>query len=120
MSDFTERLMQRARELDGAEPTSSSGAITSASNTRDASSNTQTTSFSERLMQRAREIDSAPTYKWQGFEAAENDLNTWGNELNTMSSHLNDQRKIISGYETRLQELQSGPQTIAQDIVTTP
>ena len=103
MSEFTDKLMNRARELDSRPGLSSSSAPSGSSG--------GSGSFSERLLSRARELDRkvTPSYTWQGHEQAERDFDAWAPRIEEMDTSLANREKILNGYVERLQALQEEP-----------
>ena len=103
MSEFTDKLMNRARELDSRLGLSSSSAPSGSSG--------GSGSFSERLLSRARELDRkvTPSYTWQGHEQAERDFDAWAPRIEEMDTSLANREKILNGYVERLQALQEEP-----------
>ena len=103
MSEFTDKLMNRARELDSRPGLSSSSAPSGSSG--------GSGSFSERLLSRARELDRkvTPSYTWQGHEQAERDFDAWAPRIEEMDASLANREKILNGYVERLQALQEEP-----------
>lgn len=103
MSEFTDKLMNRARELDSRPGLSSSSAPSGSSG--------GSGSFSERLLSRARELDRkvTPSYTWQGHEQAERDFDAWAPQIEEMDTSLANREKILNGYVERLQALQEEP-----------
>lgn len=103
MSEFTDKLMNRARELDSRPGLSSSSAPSGSSG--------GSGSFSERLLSRARELDRkvTPSYTWQGHERAERDFDAWAPQIEEMDTSLANREKILNGYVERLQALQEEP-----------
>ncbi len=103
MSEFTDKLMNRARELDSRPGLSSSSAPSGSSG--------GSGSFSERLLSRARELDRkvTPSYTWQGHAQAERDFDAWAPRIEEMDTSLANREKILNGYVERLQALQEEP-----------